>query len=142
MTALAASIANDYLYFDGRDTATFTSINDGSGSDVTISSVSLLPQSQTETDLQALGGGTQQEVRVWQIPAVVLRHADVFHKFTPPWLSDWITLTGAGATPAFLCRVKPGDKITDSGGDVWIVGLVSLVTLGTRWRCVCVRQAT
>lgn len=142
MTALAASIANDYQHFDGRDSVTFTSINDGSGSDVTISSVSVLPQAQTETDLQALGGGTQQEVRVWQIPAVLLRSASVFHKYIPAWLTDWVTLTGAASTPAFLCRVKPGDTITDSAGDVWTVGLVSLLTLGTRWRCVCVRRAT
>lgn len=140
MTALAAQIANDHETFDGLESATFTSINDGSGADVDIASVSLLPQAQTETDLQALGGGVQQEVRVWQIPAVLLRHADVFHKYIPPWLSDWITLTSAAASPAFFCRVKPSDKITDAGGLVWIVGIVSLVTLGTRWRCVCVRQ--
>lgn len=44
------------------------------------------------------------------------------------------TATLGGAT------IRNGDKITDGDGNGWIVRQVSLKTLGTRFRCVCVKE--
>lgn len=33
--------------------------------------------------------------------------------------------------------IQPGDRITESGGTIWIVENTQQVTLNTRWRCTC-----
>jgi hypothetical protein len=139
MTAFAATIAGDYATWDGTESVTFRSTNVGSGSHVTISSVTALRRALSRTDRQTLEIAAKHDATVWHLPAVLLRDASAFHKHIPGWLTDWVTLTGAAATPAYFCGVKANDLITDAGSLVWIVGQVSLDTLGTRWRCVCTR---
>ena len=36
-----------------------------------------------------------------------------------------------------VLTIRPGDKITESGGTVWMVLNTQYVTLKTRWRCTC-----
>lgn len=106
------AVKNDWRYIDGVEDVTFAPLNrDGDPSPV--EDVKAKRSGLGKTDLQLLAATAQTtEGCVWNL-----------------WAS---TMGGQEA--------RAGDEITTAGGTVWIVGATQLLTLGSRWRCVCTRK--
>jgi hypothetical protein len=105
---LADDIANDYTYFDGLETVTFTPRNPTGAA---VPNVKGLRRVQEQTSIAATSGAMPSE------PIDV-----VFHLWTA---------TLGGAVP------KNGDSLTDSLGTVWTILDLQKTTLGTRYRAAC-----
>lgn len=104
---LAQDIADDYEFMDGVEDITFTPQNPVAAA---VASVKALRGVLTRGE-QYLGAtaGIEPSDVVWHL-----------------WAS-----TLSGTVP------KPGDKITDSDSASYRILSLQLMTLRTRWRCVC-----
>jgi hypothetical protein len=111
--SFADDIASDYELMDGVETITFTPRG---GSAVT--GVSALREPITrQTDIMQASIGHEQRGTIWNL-----------------WPASAVGMASAD--------VKPGATITEAGGTAWRVVSASKETLSTRWRCICVEEAT
>lgn len=109
---LAEDIANDWEFIDGIETVSVTSQADGA---TAITGVKAL---QRASDRLARSFGT----------SVAITPNDVVFELWP--------------AESGLTDIVPGDKITNEAGVNFTIMTAQLLTLKTRWRCVCRRFTT
>jgi hypothetical protein len=109
--ALADDIATDWQVFDGVEEVTVTNRkHDASADGAAANGVKALRRVLKRSEINAYGDLRLEPTDiVWNL---------------------WVATLG-GLTPSF------GSTITDSAGAIWQVIALDLVTMGTRWRCVC-----
>src|SRR4051812_10545285 len=109
---LATDIASDYAGFDGVETVTLTPRATPGSPNTTVKA---LRGPVKRSEIYNLGGTLGLSTR-----------STAFSLFT-----------------ASLAGTEPidGDKITQGDGKVWIILSAELLTLGTRYRCLCNRSA-
>lgn len=121
MSTLAEDIADDYRDFDGLETVTLRQIRPGGANPVPITYTddddatqpAALRRQLSKRDLMVLGAAAiPGEATIWELPVSVVGSAGV----------------------------ENGDTITDSDGKIWKIRSCDKATLGTRWRCLCVKQ--